>query len=286
MVEVMSTRIWGIVGLGLGVGACGGSGSGPGAEPEPTSAASVISCVPWHREPIPGTEMVLVNNTWNEAWSDGAPHSQCLLERTKGGRPQYGWNWEWPPYKPFASYAAPEAIIGWKAWDGGASTSSAFPRRIDAIDSLDVDFAVELEAEATHNLNASMWVTATDVATAASNPADIRAEVMVWFSDPADLGGGEYDGTVTLGDVEFDLWHVVNQPDASGGTTHEWTMLTYAARMDRHAGAFDLKLVLDDAVDRGLVDPGHAVGGVELITEVFGGSGELWLERFDVKMTP
>ena len=43
---------------------------------------------------------------------------------------------------------------------------------------------------------------------------------------------------------------------------------------------FDLKLILDDAVNKGLVDPGHVVGGVELISEIFGGSGELWLERF------
>jgi len=101
------------------------------------------------------------------------------------------------------------------------------------------------------------------------------------------LGGGiEYDGQVTLGDIPFKVWHQVNQPDASGGTTHTWTMIIYEAQVDLHAAVFDLKLVLDDATQKALVDPTHAVGGVELITEVFGGSGELWLDRFEVKAVP
>jgi len=45
------------------------------------------------------------------------------------------------------------------------------------------------------------------------------------------------------------------------------------------------EVLLDDAVERGFVDANHAVGGVELISEVFGGSGELWIERFDVRVT-
>jgi len=42
------------------------------------------------------------------------------------------------------------------------------------------------------------------------------------------------------------------------------------------------RLILDDAVRKRLVEPGQVVGGVELISEIFGGSGELWLERFQV----
>lgn len=63
-------------------------------------------------------------------------------------------------------------------------------------------------------------------------------------------------------------------------------MIIYISRGDQHLARFDLKLVLDDSVARGLFEPTHAVGGVELITEVFGGSGELWLERFEVRVLP
>jgi hypothetical protein len=230
---------------------------------------------------------VLVNNTWNEQWADGQAHTQCLRRRTVDAGEQFGWRWSWPEYKPYASYAAPEVVFGWKAWDGGASTTAALPRRIDALDSLTVDFSVELDADATHNLNTTMWVTTTDVATIDKNPADIRNEIMVWFSNPADLGGGiEYDGQVTLGGIPFEVWHLLNQPDGSGGTTHTWTMIIYISQVELHEAVFDLKLVLDDSVAKSLVDPTHAVGGVELVTEIFGGSGELWLNRFGVQALP
>ncbi|HEY3494934.1 MAG TPA: hypothetical protein VGK73_09620 [Polyangiaceae bacterium] len=271
---------------GGGKGGSAGSGAVAGAAGVGgVSGPAEISCEPWVRVPIGASESVLINNFWNEAWAEGKPYSQCLLRRTTDAGEQYGWNWSWPEYKPYSSYAAPEALFGWKAWDGGASTTTQLPRRIDAIESLELDFAAEVAAGATHNFNATMWITATDTASATKNPADIRSEIMVWFADPADLAGGTFDdGEVSIGGVDFHLWHVVNQPDASGGTTHTWTMLTYAAKNDRYRGSFDLKLVLNDAVERGLVEPEYAVGGVELITEVFGGSGELWLERFDVSV--
>ncbi|XYH99445.1 GH12 family glycosyl hydrolase domain-containing protein [Sorangium sp. So ce1128] len=255
------------------------------AMPVPGASEQIVSCTPWRREPLAGTETVWINNMWNEQRAKGEPHSQCLLRRHRGEQVQYGWNWSWPAYKPYASYAAPEALFGWKAWDGGASTTTALPRRIDAIDSLKVDFSVEIAADNTYNLNTTMWVTTTDQASTDPNPQDIRNEIMVWFSNPAGLGGGiTYDGEVTLDGLVFDVWHLVNQPDASGGTTHTWTMLIYISREQILQRSFDLKLVLDDAVSKGLVDRTHAVGGVELITEVFGGSGRLWLERFDVSV--
>lgn len=262
---------------------CGDPVSAPSVDAEPKETTSTISCEPWHREPVPGKPQVLVNNVWNEQWADGQPYSQCLLERSTPSGVEYGWSWAWPEYKPYSSYAAPEVLFGWKAWDGGASTSVDLPRRIDSIESMNVDFSVEIAADPTYNLNTTLWVTATGEVTQGPNPDDIRNEIMVWFKNPADLGGGiTYDGDVTLGGFEFEVWHLVNQPDASGGTTHTWTMVIYAAKTDHDQVTFDLKLMLDDAVAKGLVDPTHTVGGVELITEIFGGSGELWLDHFDV----
>jgi hypothetical protein len=252
----------------------------------PVSTDDVLSCQPWFRQAIAGTDGVLVNNLWNEQWAGGSPHSQCLLQRPKAdGSMQYGWRWDWPAYKPYTSYAAPEVLVGWKAWDGGKSTLVGMPRRIDALASLKVDFAVQIPSTTTptYNLNTTMWVTETDVATSQPNPSDIRNEIMVWFANPAGLGGGiTYDGEVTLAGIVFDVWHLVNNPDASGVSTQTWTMIIYAARGDRQAVSFDLKLVLDDCISKGLVKATHAVGSVELITEIFGGKGELWLDHFGV----
>lgn len=253
----------------------------------PVKEDDVLSCQSWTKQPIAGTGAVVVNNVWNEQWAGGSPHRQCLLQRPRPeGGIEYGWRWDWPAYKPYTSYAAPEAMVGWKAWDGGKSTLAELPRRIDAMQSLKVDFAVDIAAtDPTYNLNTTMWVTATDTVTAAPNPSDIRNEIMVWFANPAGLGGGiTYDGDVTLAGIVFDVWHLVNNPDASGTSTQTWTMIIYAARGDRQTVSFDLKLVLDDCVRKGLVEATHAVGGVELITEIFGGKGQLWLDHFDVKV--
>ena len=45
---------------------------------------------------------------------------------------------------------------------------------------------------------------------------------------------------------------------------------------------FDLALVLKDMLSRALIQPSYAVQGVELISEISGGSGQLWLDRFNV----
>jgi hypothetical protein len=110
---------------------------------------------------------------------------------------------------------------------------------------------------------------------------------MVWFHNPAGLGGGNAsDGNVTLGDVTFDVSHIVNHGDGSGNSPQTWTMITYISQSPLLATSFDLALVLQDSVAKGLVAAEDAVGGVELITEVFGGSGTLWLDRFDVSVVP
>jgi NAD(P)-dependent dehydrogenase (short-subunit alcohol dehydrogenase family) len=59
-----------------------------------------------------------------------------------------------------------------------------------------------------------------------------------------------------------------------------------SARTPMLEGHFDLKAVLDDLVKSGNASARSAVGVVELITEVFGGSGQLWLRRFDVTVQP
>jgi hypothetical protein len=246
-----------------------------------SSEPQIISCTPWYREPLPASSGVLVNNTWNAGWANGQPYSQCLLRRTTACGTQVGWRWDWPEYRPYTSYAAPEVLYGWKPWDGGASTTPGLPARIDQLESLKVDFAVDLTADDTHNLNLTTWLMQSDVATPLPSPEGITNEIMVWFSNPARLGGGiPYDGVVTLDGLEFDVWHLENHSDDSGGSMHTWTMVIYASRESHLARRFDLKLVLDDVVQKGLAPSSAAVGGVELVTEVFGGSGELWLDRF------
>jgi Glycosyl hydrolase family 12 len=267
----------------VGCDAASSANSREADTPNQQAAEIIVSCEPWERVPIEGTKAVLVNNVWNEQWANGQAHSQCLRKQPEAGGFRYGWRWEWPAYRPYSSYAAPEALIGWKAWDGGSSTTTELPKRLAALRALKLGFGVEVAADATYNLNATMWLTRSDVAKAEIDPTDITNEVMVWFKNPGGLGGGgESDGTVTLGGLTFDVSHIVNHSDDSGGTPHTWTMVTYISQTDADQADFDLNLVLLDVVQKGLAESSFAVGGVELITEIFGGAGSLWLDRFDV----
>jgi hypothetical protein len=100
----LATRLLGIATLAVSVASC---------TPEPPRAdGEKISCRPWYRQTLPGSDAVLVNNTWNEQWANGQAFSQCLRQRTHDGVVQYGWQWSWPRYRPYTSYAAPEALFG------------------------------------------------------------------------------------------------------------------------------------------------------------------------------
>jgi hypothetical protein len=253
---------------------CAGANAGTGA---------VLSCVDWYRYPIPNTNNVFINNVWNEQHAGTYPYRQCLTERNLGGGQQYGWSWDWPACDTSTSFAAPEVLFGRKAWDGGASTTPNLPKRIGAIQSLVVDFGVDVVADACYNLNTTMWLTQSDAAPTDPDPQDVTTEVMVRFNDAGNIGGCcALDGNVTLGGIAFEVWHQDAHADASGTTTYTWKMVIYENRTPITDTQFDLALVLQDMVSRGLVQSTNAVQGVELITEVSGGSGQLWLNRFNV----
>ncbi len=264
---------------------CGGACSldaGAGGAPD-AGTGEVLSCMDWYRDPIPNTEDVLINNVWNAQHAGSFPYRQCLTDRDAAGGEQYGWSWDWPACDTSTSFAAPEVMFGRKPWDGGASTSPALPKQIGAVQGLVVDFGVDVAADPCFNLNTTMWLTQSDAAPADPDPQDVTTEVMVRFDDAAHLGGCcTLDGTVTLGGATFQVWHQDDHADASGGTTYTWTMVIYESTTPITAARFDLALVLKDMVSRGLVPATNAVQGVELISEVSGGSGQLWLDHFDV----
>ncbi len=249
--------------------------------------SDTISCADWYRHPIPGTSHVLINNVWNAQFAKGAPYTQCLRTRTTQAGSQYGWTWSWPEVgmDTSTSYAAPEVLFGRKPWDGGASTTPDLPKRIDVLRSLTLDYAIEIMAGQSYNLNATLWLTRTEAVSDAPDPANVVAEVMVRFNNPLGMGGGSVDdGRVTLGGVPFQVSHQDAHADASGGSTHTWRMVVYDTQLPRLADTFDLALVLKDMLAKGLAQPENGVQGVEFITEVSGGKGEVWLNHFDVSV--
>jgi hypothetical protein len=245
--------------------------------------SETISCADWYRHAIPGTRNVLINNVWNAQLAKGAPYQQCLVKRSTQAGEQYGWTWSWPAVDVSSSYAAPEVVFGRKPWDGGVSTTPDLPKRLDTLQSLSLDYSIEIMAGQSYNLNATLWLTRTEAAPEAADPGNIVAEVMVRFNNPVGIGGGNIDdGRVTLGGVPFKVSHQDAHADASGGSTYTWKMVVYEILLPRLAYKFDLAMVVQDMLAKGLALPENGVQGVEFITEVSGHEGEVWLNRFEV----
>lgn len=275
--SLLMLPLWGCDDSARGPSPLGRSGGGDGVE--------TLTCTAWERFAIPGTPHVLVNNQWNAQHAGSSPFEQCLLRRKDGETTTYGWSWEWPPFDPSTSFAAPEVVFGRKPWDGGLSPTPDLPRRISAINELWLDFAIDIAAEPAYNLNATMWLTRSDEGRAAKDPENIVAEVMVRFENPGEIPGCCVpDGSATLGGRTFEVFHLDAHGDDSGASALTWKMITYIATEQSRSLRFDLALVLRDLVSKRLVEDTSGVQGVELITEVSGGSGEAWLEEFDVQV--
>jgi hypothetical protein len=176
-------------------------------------------------------------------------------------------------------------LFGRKPWDGGDSTTPDLPRRIDALPSLLLDYDLQIMAGPSYNLNATMWLTQTEAAPATPDPQNVVAEVMVRFNNPLAISGGHVaDGQASLGGTQFKVSHQDGHADASGGSSYTWKMVVYEALSSSLTGRFDLALVLQDMLAKGLAKAQNAVQGVELITEVSGDKGEVWLSRFAVSV--
>jgi hypothetical protein len=228
---------------------------------------------------------VLINNVWNAQLAGSNPHKQCLLKRCTGDGEEYGWTWDWPAIVMDSSFAAPEVVFGRKPWDGGDSTTPDLPKRMDGIRSLTLDYGVQIMAGQSYNLNATMWLTRTEAASVDPDPQNIVAEVMVRFNNPLGMGGGTVDdGLVTLAGIPFHVTHQDAHADASGGSRYTWKMVVYEAASPSLSGQFDLALVLGDMLAKNLAKAENGVQGVELITEVAGDKGEVWLRRFGVSV--
>ena len=236
----------------------------PGAE----VAVPEAHCGDW--DTLTDSDLVYQNNVWGKG--DIADYEQCLLTRSLDGAIEYGWRWRWPKGNgQVKSY--PEVIYGQKPWDSESSTS-ALPAPIEAIRELSIAYAVELSAEGTYNLAYDIWVTSTDPPT----PDTITHEVMIWMdrtfeSQPRRFHAGE----VVVDDIAYDLYL---RPAFHAGSGADY--IAFVSQEPRFSGVVDVAAFLSYLVDHNHIPAGHYVAAVELGNEVIEGTGELWLQQYQV----
>jgi len=229
----------------------------------------------------------LVNNTWNQAAAGSRAWSQCLQQRGSGSTLQLGWTWRWPD-DGTQVFAYPEIVIGAKPWDAGPGNDARFPRRVADTHHLAVSYDVQTTRSGNSNLALSIWLIRTPQVAAVPVIDDITTEIMVWTDYSAAMvsndGSTQKRGEISVGGRVWEVWAAESWGDASNGTSHRWTFVTYVAKTTGTTVSVDAKAFLDDAVARGLASADHYVASVELGNEIASGSGSTWVRALSVTL--
>ena len=156
----------------------------PPADPTPV-APEIMACRGWEEWFV--GDFSYFNNVWNR--QDTRDYEQCIMRRTLPGlveTVEYGWRWRWPTRRGQVK-AYPELIYGHKPWHP-RSTTPELPRRIDAIEALEVDYEAYLTVEGTYNLAFDFWITRDDP----PSVSGISHEVMIWLDHDFRPAGQEF----------------------------------------------------------------------------------------------
>lgn len=244
--------------------------------PEP--GATVLSCTGDATHAIGNG--VLINNTWNKASAGAGPWRQCIQSRPRDGGTDFGWFWEWPARDGL--YAYPEILIGRSPWRAAPSNDARFPRTIAATRALWVDYDVESRFTGKRNLAAEFWLTRDQPPGSPPDPRAIRNELMIWTEASEGLVSAK-DKPVGIVEIDGVRWAVHVKPDwgdASGGVGIKWQMISYHALTPTSTVRYDARKFFQDAIERGWLQPGDTIEGIELGNELVSGSGSTWVKKF------
>jgi hypothetical protein len=223
------------------------------------------------------------NNQWGRDKARGGSE-QCLLERERAGKTEYGWTWHWPGEAP-SVYAYPEIIWGWKPWTGGASTDARFPRRVADVERLALHYAVQTDAVGSYNLAPEVWLTRRKDSSGKPNPELITTEIMFWL-DYAGIArpAGEIIDEPTIDGVRYELWKMDDMGNTGGGVG--WRIYSFKRADIVRAGTLNVHEFLRYMTARNQINPNDFVASVEFGNEIVGGRGTTWVERFEVEALP
>jgi hypothetical protein len=221
------------------------------------------------------------NNTWGSDKAKGA-WEQCLLERERDGKKEYGWTWNFPGFDP-SVFSYPEIIFGWKPWSGGPTTDARFPMKVADVKKLAMHYEVETEATGNYNLAPEVWLTRSK-GFGEPNPKLLTAEIMFWVETAGQARpAGNVIDKPTIGGVTYELWKMDGAAgDGKSGTS--WALFSLKSLTTQRKGSIPVDAVLKYMADAKLIDSEHWVSSIEFGNEVSGGTGTTWVKRFAIEV--
>jgi hypothetical protein len=247
------------------------------------------TCEPWAEYAI--QETILTNNVWGKR--DIKDYRQCIhrslyrntqqkkLQSSDAQHESYGWEWQWPAmHDDVKSY--PSILFGHKPWRK-ASTTKDLPIKLADVQSILIDFNVEMSLEGSANLLLESWVTSGVFPSDKTRTREIAIHLaqINWPGMP----GKKVDSVIINGKT-FDVY--IERNMSVYGDKHSWSYLGFVHRDEQFSGAgglsgkIELTGFLTYLAKNGYVKPDEYLASVELGNEVIYGKGKLEIEQFHV----
>jgi Ca2+-binding RTX toxin-like protein len=219
-------------------------------------------------------DYIVVNNVWGKSWrQNGQDYTQSITiddtsDLTSGIH--MAWNWWNVDAGSKDVLAYPEISVGYKPF-GGEGTSS-LSARIQDVKAFDLSYDLAIGGNETQRFNVSYDLWLTDVPL--GDKYSVDKEIMVWTHkggpgtslDPAHIVGQYVQQGITFDIVTYD-----NFTDGQA----VWDYIAFVPQTDTLKGTIDMRDILTELIQRGLISEADFVTGYELGAEITGGSGTL-----------
>lgn len=226
----------------------------------------------------------LQNNIWNAHSAKGYDWTQCLAMQTIDGNTQYGWYWQWPQDGDKV-YAQPQITLGNTPWLDHSVVKPGFPIAVNQISILEFDYALNIKTDGELNLTSTLWLTTSDKILSKKDKTTIAVEMMVWtyasdgfYATPAGKKVDEFE----LDGIEWQVWLNSNWHDTSGVNDNNWVYLAFRSSQPLMEAKYDGAKLLHYAVNQSYIPANLYIADIQLGTEIMSGTGQVWLEHFDV----
>ena len=223
---------------------------------------TTFQCNPWVLQPF--GSYLIENNVWGQGNINN--FSQCIYTTTDS---VFGWNWDWPSIGTNVK-AYPEIIFGKKPWSSN-STNNVLPIMIDNIETFEVSFDIQTEANGYYNLAFEFWVTADSL----SNENEITTEVMIWTSNSLLQPAGEQISIVFVDGYYYNLYKA---------DFDNWIYYAFVSDVDQYNSTLNIHNFINYMISTGHLNPNEYLGSFEFGNEIVYGVGQTNINHYSISV--
>ncbi len=210
-------------------------------------------------------EYTIINNCWGKGTI--TDFSQCIYVNKNVNGLSVGFNWQWPSINNEVK-AYPEILYGWKPWSS-SSTTTKLPIRVGSIKKLNVSFtSINTSIYGAGNTAFDLWLTSVKTPTS----SNITREVMIWTKNYGQTPGGSKVATVTIDNVEYDLYTA----------NWQWTYFAFVNKGVTNITNINLDKFLGYLFENLYISPNEFLASVEFGNEIVNGSGSTSIKYYSI----